>query len=184
MPKFTCQGITQERRAERGAIQAGSLADRDSLRAATFGDEPHRRRRRMSTIVRQHGLREQPSMCIERDPVGRRNGSHIEHDPAIANMSKSIRSEVMRPLLRDDDEVRMCDAVAVDQIADTLEREHVPHLTADALRNKHDALSYVVSDIREMIDVGFGNHDTLARCGRLDGHERNHAVVLVDETGG
>jgi hypothetical protein len=85
MPKITCQEITQERRAERGAIHAGSLADRDSFRAAAFGDEPHRRLRDITLIVKRAAPSERRHVLVFM------NATVLREWEALANRCSRVR---------------------------------------------------------------------------------------------
>ena len=97
--------------------------------------------------------------------------TQIEDDVAIDSVSEAIGGEVVRALLRHDDEVSVRDAVAVDEIADALERKCRSHPPANGLRNHHDVRGDVIGQVGEMIDMRVRNDDALAGRGRLERHE-------------
>ena len=120
-------------------------------------------------------------MIIERCSISNRDGAEIERDTAVSDVRESVRGQVMWPLLRHDDEVRMRDPVAMYEIADALRGEDRSHSAADTLGDGHDVLREKVWHIREVVDVLLGNDEALARCRRLQRHEGGDQVIVVDE---
>ena len=120
-------------------------------------------------------------MLVQGLSIGRRHAAHVEDDLPVRDTRKAVRSEVMRPLLRDDDEVGVCDAVPVYQVADALKRKDLAYAAADALSDGHDVRRQRVRQIGEMVDVTVRNDETFSGRGGLDGHEGRHELVAIDE---
>ena len=78
-------------------------------------------------------------MFVQRLPIRYCYHAQVEYDPAVGNTGKPIRRQMIRPLLRNDYEVRVRNTIPVNQIADPLERKNIAHATTDLLGNHHDA---------------------------------------------
>jgi hypothetical protein len=123
----------------------------------------------------------QAGVLIQRRAIGNRHAAHVERDPTINDASEPVGRQVVRTLLRHDDQMSVSDAVAVEQKADALERKNRAHSAAGALGDNHDALREIVADVGEVIDVRLGNHEAFAAGGRAQCHECGDGVVFVDD---
>ena len=91
---------------------------------------------------------------------------------------------MIRPLLRNDDEVRVRDPISMNQIANPFKREDFAHAAADLLCNRHDTSCYRIGNVGKMVDVLVRNDQALAWSSRLQCHERRDDVVTIDEACG
>ena len=123
-------------------------------------------------------------MLIQRATVCDRDASHVKGYFAVGNTSEAIGSQVMRALLRNNNEVCMRNAVSVDEVADAFQWKNLTHAAADPLGESHDALGNWIGHVGEVIAVRVGDHKALARRGRLECHEGRDHRVVVDEAGG
>ena len=73
-------------------------------------------------------------MGVQGLPIGYWYAAQVKHYLPIHDARKALGREVVRTLLRDNDEMCVRDTVAMNQITDTLKRERGSHLSTDALR--------------------------------------------------
>jgi hypothetical protein len=121
-------------------------------------------------------------MLVQDIPRHGRDCGHVKDDAAVLDVGKALRGYVMGPVLGNDDEMRMRNAEPVDYKAYPVRSEDLSHATADTLCDDHDVRRELIAHVGEVIDVGFGDHEALARCGRLNRHEREHIRIRVDHT--
>jgi len=91
---------------------------------------------------------------------------------------------MIRSLLRHYYKVGVSHTVAMDKIADTLEREGVAHAAAKFLGDEYDSLCDVIREVDEVIDVRFRDYQAFTRRCRLQRHECSYHIVLVDKARG
>jgi hypothetical protein len=89
----------------------------------------------------------------------------------------------MRPVLGDDDEVGMGNAEPVDYEAHAVRSEDLSHASPNTLCDDHNVRRHPIAYIGEVVNVSFGNHEALASCGGVNGHECEDICILVDHTG-
>jgi len=123
-------------------------------------------------------------MLIQDLPFSDRYSTYIENNPAICDMGKSIRREMVRPLLRYQNEVGMRYTVTVNEIADTLEWKCLAHASSELLRDEHDSLRHFIREIDEVVDMCFGNYQAFTGRCWLQRHECSDDIVLVNEACG
>lgn len=122
-------------------------------------------------------------MLVQDAALGDWHATQVEDRLPVDDPHEPIGGQVVRSLLRDDDEVSVMNAVAVDQVADAFERKPVAHPAAESLGDVHDALRDEIRDVGEMVDVLVRDDETLARRGGLQRHERRNQLVPIDEAG-
>ena len=111
-------------------------------------------------------------MVVQCLAVGRRYPAQIKHDLPVLDPGKAVRSQMIRALLWNDDEVCVGDAVPVNQVADALQGKRGAHSASDVLSDGNNVRRQGVGHVGEMVDVPVRNDETLAGRGWLDGHER------------
>jgi hypothetical protein len=132
----------------------------------------------------QPGPSEQTSVSVQGVAICDRHATQIKHDFSVDHARKTVRSEVMYAVLGNNDQVRVGDAVAMNQVAHTLRGERRAHPATDALSDGHDVCRDRLGNIGEVVYVLVRDHETFARRGRLKRHERRDEFVAMDETGG
>lgn len=90
----------------------------------------------------------------------------------------------MRPLLRNQNEMRMRHAVSMHEVTNPLQRKGLAHPPTEALGNLHDVRSERIWNVREVVDVLIRDYQTFTGRRRLQGHEGAHAFVAVDKARG
>jgi len=115
--------------------------------------------------------------------IGCRYLAEIKDNLPVLDPCKAVGGEMMWTLLRDDNQVCVGDAVAVNQIADALKGKDAAHSATDALSDGYDVRRQRVRHISEMVNVTVRNDETLARRGWLEGHKRRHQFVAIDKAG-
>ena len=111
-------------------------------------------------------------MLVQRDTIGFRDATEIEDDSIVDNPREPIRGQMMRSLLRNNDEVRVGHAIPMNQVAYALEVERFPHPSAYRLCQGHDVGRDGIGKVREMVNVLIRDDDALARGSRVQRHER------------
>ena len=123
-------------------------------------------------------------MLIEDCTLGHRNPAYVEDDLTVNDSGEPIGREVVGALLWHNDEVRVSNPIAVNEIADTLTFKVILHPAAYPLCHEHDALSDIVRQVGEVIDVSPRDDEAFAGCGWLQRHECRYDVVVVHEARG
>lgn len=92
-------------------------------------------------------------MIIQRAPIGRGHAAQVKDDLIVNNARKAIGGKMVRALLWDDNEVRVSDAVAVNEITDAFQGEGRAHSAADALRDGHYVRRQWVGHVGEVVNM-------------------------------
>lgn len=85
----------------------------------------------------------------------------------------------MRPVLRDNQQMSVRDAITVHHEADPFTRERFAELPSDAVPHPHQVSREVFSHVREVIDVLTRDDHAFAGRGRLDAHEAKASIVRI-----
>jgi len=122
-------------------------------------------------------------VVIEHGPLRDRKTAFAEDNTSIPNGGKSIGCQMVRPLLRNKNEMCMRHAKSVHQHANAQRLELGPKSATDPLRNNHNPLCHLVIEIRKVVDVLLGDHEALTGSGWPQGHESHEGVILKDYAG-
>jgi hypothetical protein len=76
-----------------------------------------------------------------------------EYDSTVLHMGKTRRGNVIRPMLRDDNQMSVGHAISVHDHPYTLRLEYVSHASPDSLRHDDDSLRCDIVNVGEVIDV-------------------------------
>jgi hypothetical protein len=161
-------------------MKLGWANQRHHRRAAT---QPIRSESGRRLALRRLGLGQQTRVSIQRLSIRHRHSAEVENHLSIDDAREAVGSEMVRALLGYDDEMRVGDSVAVDQVADALHRKDGSHASANTLSDGHDVGRDRFGNIAEMVDVCVRDDEAFSRRRRLESHERRHELVPVDEAG-
>jgi hypothetical protein len=106
-----------------------------------------------------------------------------EDDASVDDLGIMRRRDVVWSALWNENEVSVRHPISVDDHADALRLEDIPHTASDVLGHNHNACRNVVGDISEVIDVLSRDHRTLTCREGPECHEGHDGLVLVDDAG-
>ena len=93
------------------------------------------------------------SVSVQTLSIRNWDATQVEHDLTLDDAGKTLRSEMVRALLGNDDQMGVRDSITVNDIAHSLERKHLTQPPADVLGEGHDLRRDRVGHIGEVIDV-------------------------------